>query len=87
MTFSLNLHHIIPTLLSGLLLATFPGLFFIYLLLLALCTLIFLVICMIDFVKRTALRKRTGLVLSYMFLTAIVSVLALYSVPAFLYNQ
>ena len=78
MTKSLFFNRSIPLLLAALLLATIPGLFFIHLAVLAIFTNIFVVVCIIDFIKKTALRKPFGLVLGFMYLAEIISGMIMY---------
>ncbi|MFN8253511.1 MAG: hypothetical protein U0V75_16695 [Ferruginibacter sp.] len=69
----LNTHNSILVLLAGILLASFPFLFFLNLALLALLTKIFLIICILDFIRKTTWRKKAGTILALIFLAEIAS--------------
>jgi uncharacterized membrane protein len=78
---TLILHRLIAVILAGLILGSIPVLVFAYFAFLILLFKIFVILCIIDFIRKTSLRKKTGLMLTYMFIAGIVSVIAMYLLP------
>ena len=70
--------NLIPVVLAGFILASMPVLFFMYFALLIFLAKIFVIICVIDLIRKTSWRKKTGLALSLMFMAAIVSLITMY---------
>lgn len=73
----------ILVLLAAAMLATFPVLFLWNLALLNLLTKIFLVICLLDFIRKTSWRKKTGTVLALIFMAEIISGIILLFISRF----
>lgn len=73
----LQLNTLIPLVLTGILLASLPFMYFPFLGFLAFATKVFLIICLLDFIRKTDWRKTTGLVLIRMFCIAIFGLLFL----------
>ena len=69
----LNTNRVLLVLLAAAVMVTFPGLFLLNFALLILLTKIFLVICLLDFIRKTNWRKETGAILVLVFLAEIVS--------------
>lgn len=83
MNLTLDGHKLIQIFLGCLILASMPVLFFVYLAALVLLTKIFIVICIIDFISKTSIRKRFGLFLISVYLAYMVSLVIFY----FTYQQ
>ncbi|MBL7702807.1 MAG: hypothetical protein JNM14_11190 [Ferruginibacter sp.] len=77
MAANIDVRKFIPFFLISICIATTPHLFFWYLVALAICVKAFVVICVVDFFRKTSLRKNFGLVLSVMILAAICSLVVL----------
>ncbi|HEX2682393.1 MAG TPA: hypothetical protein VHL77_00575 [Ferruginibacter sp.] len=78
MNLSINLKRSIPVFLLCLAVSTQPVFFFVYLSLLFWATAAFFIVCVIDFINKSQLRRNLGLVLAIMYVTAIVSMLVMY---------
>ncbi len=78
MNTSINIQKLIPVFFVCLFIALIPSFFFWYILLLAICIKAFVILCIIDYIKRTTMRKKIGLLLSVMILAAIASLVILY---------
>lgn len=73
MNTTLNVRKVLPIFLGCLLIAMVPSFFFCYLVALFFLVNVFLVICIIDFIKKTQMRKDAGIILDSMFVAAIVA--------------
>lgn len=73
----LNLNRVILILLAAAVIAAFPAIFFCNLAVLAVLMKFFLIICVLDFIRKTSWRKPAGTVLALFFLAEIVSGLIL----------
>lgn len=80
---TLNLRRAIAVLLAGTLIASFPFLFFCNLAVLAILTKAFLIICLLDFIRRTTWRRPAGTILALFFLAEITAGLILLLVHNF----
>jgi hypothetical protein len=79
----ITLTNLIPIFLIGFILASIPTLFFFYFAFLILLTKIFIIICIIDFIRKTSIRKKTGLILGFMFIAGIISVITMFVLHSF----
>ncbi len=75
---SINIHRLIPLFLACLVLAFAPSFFSWYLVITIVSIKAFVVICIIDYIRKTTLRKRFGLVLAIMLTALIVSLVLMY---------
>lgn len=83
MNTTINIRRLIPVFLGCLLIALLPSLFFWYLATLMILTKIFVVICVIDYIRKSRMRKNIGLILASMFLAAIAALSILYFTNSF----
>lgn len=78
MNLTLDGHKLIQVFLGCLILASIPPLLFIYLSALVWLLIIFIAVCIIDFVRKSSWRKRFGLFLIPVYLAYIVALIILY---------
>ncbi len=80
MNTSINIHRLVPLFLVCLFLALIPSFFGWYLVIMIISIKAFLVICVIDYFRKTTIRKSFGLIVSAIILAFIISMLVLYFV-------
>lgn len=73
----LRLNVVVPLVLAGLVLATLSFLYFPFFAILSFAFKVFLLVCVLDFLLKTNLRKPFGLVLIMMFIVAITGLLTI----------
>lgn len=87
MNLSINFQRLIPLFLVCFCIALIPSLFAYYLLILAIGTKVFVITCIVDYFRKTTIRKNFGLVLSVMILAFIISLVVLCFVNSANYNS
>ncbi len=75
---AINIRTLIPVFFGFLFIGLTPSLSYLFIVLLAICVKVFVIICIVDYFRKTSLRKNIGSILIAMLLAAIVSLLAMY---------
>ena len=81
MNITLSHHRLIQIFLAGLFIALLPSMLFWYLAVVILVTKLFVIICIIDFIRKTAFRKSIGSILIVLVLACISSLVVSYLLP------
>ena len=78
MTKAINLKTLIPIILAGMALASVPSISFLYLGVLMFCLKLFVIILIIDIIRKTSFRRQAGKLLARLFLVGIIAFVAMY---------
>lgn len=78
MNTTINIRMLVAIFTGCLIIALIPAFFFCYVAILILFTKAFVVICLIDYIRKTTMRKISGLILAIMFLAGIVAAIVIY---------
>lgn len=81
MNLSLSTHRLIQIFLAGLFIALLPSMLFWYLAIVILFAKMFIIICIIDFIRKTTFRKTIGSVLVVLLLACISSLIISWLLP------